>query len=382
MELIKILVCGGRHFEEYAFFEVCLDSFLDKYGFEDRHIEIVSGGCEGTDKLAERFAKEHNCAMKIFPANWKLYGKAAGPIRNKQMIEYIKQAKQKFVVAFTSANSKGTLGTISLAKKFDIPVYQIDYETSEIVSPLYEGILYNPTTKEFDFDWSLDTPEDVVHLTQTKIGATKFRKRMYYFGYKINTNGKVDKEYKKLFLQFIKSGVNNDSRITEMVSKCVECFYTASEITNFDYIAKLPSQSKLNALIVELIKEFDDPQEVELIKKPTEELEFDWDKFKENFKGDEEYFNKFYAYINNYIATLKKNPYFSISKVRRQYRKYLKPMLIFGEDKIENTQNTNLLLIDDIMSSRSSLDMAINLLDQIDFKGTITILTLINNRYS
>ena len=249
MSSVRILICGGRHFEEYNFFEACVDSFLENHDFDYTALELVSGGCIGTDKLAERFAVEHGCVIKVFPANWKQYGKAAGPIRNKQMIEYINQAEQKFVIAFTSVNSKGSLGTIKMANNYNIPVTQIDYETTDFIGNLYEGISYNPDTEEFDFNWFVDTPEDIINLTQTKIGTTKFKKRLYYFGYKINTSAETSKKYKNLLLQFLKAEAGNDSRIDEMIAKCIEQFYTASEIKNFDYIAKLPSRSKLNILI-------------------------------------------------------------------------------------------------------------------------------------
>jgi len=50
--------------------------------------EIVSGCAMGVDKLGEAYALEHNIRVTPFWADWKRYGKVAGPIRNREMAEY------------------------------------------------------------------------------------------------------------------------------------------------------------------------------------------------------------------------------------------------------------------------------------------------------
>lgn len=379
MKSIKILICGGRYFEEYNFFETYLDSFLEKHDFDYSDIEIVSGGCKGTDKLAERFAQEHGCATKVFLADWKQYGRAAGPIRNKQMVDYINQFEQKFVIAFTSTDSKGSLGTIKLANSYNIPVFQIDYEVADFTSNLYEGVSYNPDTEEFDFNWFKDNPEDLIYLTQTSISLSKFKNKIYYFGYKFNQ--KTNKKHRDLFLQFIKKETGSDSQVNELVNTCISKFYASSKIKHFDYLLKLPSRSNLNTLITKAIYRVDNPKEIELVKKPIEELEIDWDAIKEKTKNKPDFdFDDFYTRMSAHIKNVKKAPYFSSQKVRNILKPYIKPMIIFGKDSIENSKNTEVLIIDDILTSGTSLNMVLQQLESIDFKGTITILTLIKNR--
>ena len=50
--------------------------------------EVVSGGADGVDSCGEEYALAADQPLKIFKADWSKYGKAAGPIRNKQMAEY------------------------------------------------------------------------------------------------------------------------------------------------------------------------------------------------------------------------------------------------------------------------------------------------------
>ena len=127
MDKLRILVCGGRHFENYDLLKNILDKVLKLKKLTSKDVEIVSGNAKGADSLGEKWAKENGASLKIFPAKWKEYGKKAGPIRNKQMIDYITCFSDRLVVAFVSPHSKGTRNTISLAKKNNIPVIATEY---------------------------------------------------------------------------------------------------------------------------------------------------------------------------------------------------------------------------------------------------------------
>lgn len=129
MDKLRILVCGGRRFSDYALLEKTINGVVAEAGRED--IEIVSGHYVGADRLGELYAEKHNAQVKIFPAEWEKYGKRAGPMRNKQMVDYISGFKNKIVIAFVSANTKGTRNTISLAKKANIRVIEKEYAVSD-----------------------------------------------------------------------------------------------------------------------------------------------------------------------------------------------------------------------------------------------------------
>lgn len=101
----KVIIAGSRHFTNYEFVKKTVDDFIAIAGIEVE--EIVSGGARGVDTLGERYAREHNYPLKRFPADWIRYGRAAGPIRNKQMAEYA-----DVLIAFSSG-SRGTENMIS-----------------------------------------------------------------------------------------------------------------------------------------------------------------------------------------------------------------------------------------------------------------------------
>lgn len=123
----KILVCGGRHFESYGLLKVVLGKLIENFHIDISMSEIVSGHCQGADMLGEKYAEEYGISVKRFPADWEKYKRKAGPIRNKQMLDYISGFENKLVVAFTTADTVGTRNTIKLAQKNNIPVVEIPY---------------------------------------------------------------------------------------------------------------------------------------------------------------------------------------------------------------------------------------------------------------
>ena len=128
---LHILICGGRHFNDYELLKSTVSSYISAHGFEPQNIEIISGHCPGADMLGEQFAQEHNIKVKLFPAQWKQFGKAAGLIRNKQMVDYLNSLEHKAVIAFISPNSQGTRYTITLAKRMAIDVWVTEYVSDE-----------------------------------------------------------------------------------------------------------------------------------------------------------------------------------------------------------------------------------------------------------
>lgn len=121
--MARIVIAGSREFEDYALLEQTLDHILDE---QTDSIELVSGHAKGADLLPERYAKENGLPIHIIKPDWKAYGRAAGPIRNRQMLDYAMD-ESPLVVAFWGGKSKGTKNTIDTAKSLGIPVEIIHF---------------------------------------------------------------------------------------------------------------------------------------------------------------------------------------------------------------------------------------------------------------
>ncbi len=103
---MKVIIAGCRDFNDYNF----LKREIDKMNLPIT--EIVSGGARGVDTLGEKYANELEIPIKRFPANWDLYGKSAGPIRNKEMAKY-----GNYLIAFWDGKSRGTKNMIDRMKE-------------------------------------------------------------------------------------------------------------------------------------------------------------------------------------------------------------------------------------------------------------------------
>lgn len=107
--MFKVIIAGSRTFQNYKMLCDYADYKLSR--IEDK-IEIVSGNANGADKLGEQYARSRGYLLRLFPANWDLYGKRAGYLRNVQMAEYADA-----LLAFWDGKSRGTNNMIEEAKK-------------------------------------------------------------------------------------------------------------------------------------------------------------------------------------------------------------------------------------------------------------------------
>ncbi|MDP1907227.1 MAG: DUF2493 domain-containing protein [Hyphomicrobium sp.] len=111
---MKVLVCGDRNYTDYHKIYTYLEDLPEKGTI------IIEGGARGVDSLAKRAAEDLGLLVIEYKAHWKLYGKAAGPKRNRLML----QENPDVVFAFHSdlSKSKGTKHMVSIARKAGIKV--------------------------------------------------------------------------------------------------------------------------------------------------------------------------------------------------------------------------------------------------------------------
>lgn len=118
--MFRVIIAGGRKFNNYSLLKEKCDNILSNI---DDRIAIVCGCADGADLLGEKYAKEKDYIVHYYPANWKLYGKGAGMIRNKEMAE-----NAEALIAFWDGESKGTKAMIEIAKNKNLKVRIINYE--------------------------------------------------------------------------------------------------------------------------------------------------------------------------------------------------------------------------------------------------------------
>lgn len=111
------LICGGREFNDSAIFDAAMGDLCTMRGCPSR---VIHGHASGADALAHSWA--HKMALDVdgIVPDWKTHGKAAGPLRNQQMLD---DFKPNFVIAFPGG--RGTADMVERARKAGVEVAEI-----------------------------------------------------------------------------------------------------------------------------------------------------------------------------------------------------------------------------------------------------------------
>lgn len=99
----------------------------------DHHVdEVIEGGAAGIDMIAGSVATSECLPVHSFPADWKAHGRAAGPIRNTEMLRFLQERIAEghtgVVLAFHPhiEQSKGTRNMVKQARDAGLTVYVYD----------------------------------------------------------------------------------------------------------------------------------------------------------------------------------------------------------------------------------------------------------------
>jgi hypothetical protein len=114
-EIMRVLVCGGRGFNDRDMFESVMNNAASRTAF----LRVIQGGASGADAMAREWCVKWRYAYEHFPADWRTHGKAAGPIRNQRMID---EGKPDLVIAFPGG--RGTADMVRRAKAAGLQVVE------------------------------------------------------------------------------------------------------------------------------------------------------------------------------------------------------------------------------------------------------------------
>lgn len=136
---MRVLITGSRNWEGLAA-ENRLYRVLDqvqKLAYQlGSPLTVVHGDCPtGADAHADRWCRrrEEEVTLETYPADWTIYGKFAGPIRNEIMVNL----GADMCIGFLRPPSKGTAGCLELAREAGIPTFVINWEEGWDVTENY-----------------------------------------------------------------------------------------------------------------------------------------------------------------------------------------------------------------------------------------------------
>lgn len=107
---MRALISGSRTFTDYEKFKTVMEN-------EGVTVIVHGKNPRGADALAKKYAEEKGLPCFECPANWDYYKKAAGPIRNRWMLDHF---PVDIVIAFPTEESVGTRDMIKYAEKKEV----------------------------------------------------------------------------------------------------------------------------------------------------------------------------------------------------------------------------------------------------------------------
>lgn len=107
----RLVVTGGRAFFDKKVIGEALTLADEEWGFDT----LIHGGAPGVDNACANWAQFTGKRVITFNAQWNIFGKRAGFIRNEQMIV---EGKPDFGLVFPGG--KGTLSMHKLLIKYNV----------------------------------------------------------------------------------------------------------------------------------------------------------------------------------------------------------------------------------------------------------------------
>ena len=132
----RLLVCGSRDWTDAKIVQQIVLGYLEDAIVNFGRLVLIEGCARGADRAACQMwdgrpgenggvrGTHLDLVHEHYPADWDKHGKAAGPIRNRQML---KEGRPQVVIAFSDdiENSKGTKDMVTIAKAAGIPTYVV-----------------------------------------------------------------------------------------------------------------------------------------------------------------------------------------------------------------------------------------------------------------
>lgn len=112
---MRVLVCGGRDWRDGGF----VSRVLTQFHANTPITRLITGGATGVDSYAGGWAAVQAITIETYFAKWGEHGRAAGPIRNKQMLD---EGKPDVVIAFPGG--RGTANMVKQAREAGVRVIE------------------------------------------------------------------------------------------------------------------------------------------------------------------------------------------------------------------------------------------------------------------
>lgn len=123
---MRVIVAGSRNIQD----KKTIFEWLQRYSQDNKVTVVISGTARGVDLIGEEWAAEQKIPVIRCQADWRQYGRAAGPIRNEKMGDLADAA-----IVFWDGQSKGSKHMIDYMEKINKPVTVVMLDDDSATGP-------------------------------------------------------------------------------------------------------------------------------------------------------------------------------------------------------------------------------------------------------
>ena len=257
---------------------------------------------------------------------------------------------------------------------------------------LVEGVTFDAENNSFTFDFEHDSRHDLVKLVADGPYMIEDYDPCIYYGYVFEDG--IDSRLKKQFIDLIKypSQQIQESDLNRFIVRSVANLDKKISLPKYDAIVHPQSSSDLNAKIIREIYNrslSDKVLEIELIKDLPSKMEFNYDLYVDSLKHktgiNQKNIDNSVLAIKRMMDDIRKLDYVKLGTyVKAKYRPYIKNFFYFKDEDskkaYESLQGKNVLIVDDVSTTRATLQYVLNAIRLVNDSCSIAMFCLLGNR--
>ena len=251
---------------------------------------------------------------------------------------------------------------------------------------VYSGVRID--SDKFYIDYTYNYPEDLIDIVTPQIYLRLDNNAVYEFGYKFKDSASSSERAR--FIHAVKQigdSALSDDELHQFISRPLAELAKFADIYHIDcMVYPLSQRSPLVTKIVQCINDMTSRDtrkcSFEFVKQAPTDLDFDFDSFESEY-GDSLGYSQMLRYVKqDLMPKLRSLDYFSIARdVKPKYRKFITGFLDFQStedlEKYSKLQGANILVVDDINTTGSTLNEILRILGKVNTDCNIFVFTLI-----
>ena len=259
------------------------------------------------------------------------------------------------------------------------------------------GVKFDQQMQQFVFDFEHDGAEDIVSLTGDGYQVEAFGK-CFYYGYEFSEQ--VESSVRTAFIKYVKftENLQENPELTQFIKKAIDNLSHHISLYDYNLVVMPESSSRVNQYMLRYLYRFAQPtlRKMELVKALPSSISFDMDAFSEQYLNDvlengrprytEKQKEEVKQSIQQMLDLIHQKDYFTIAKdvKKSRFRPYMMQFLKFANEADEllckTIRQQNVLVIDDVTTSGSTLNEILRTLRILNEDNNITIFSLIGRK--